>query len=121
MKPYDIEAYFWKEKGAVKRNKTKIIFDRNENKCIGIVLMLNPGKCEPKNPDDIGANPKKFSTFNGNLKRDPTQGKIAHVIKPAYDDKPSGYVFITNLCEKKGTDPKKLLMYDFGENPGTRV
>ena len=83
--------------------------------------MLNPGKCKPKRPDDIKDNPQKFSTIDGKLNRDPTQGKIANVIKPAYDNKPWGYVFIVNLCEKRGTNPEELLMCDFGENPKARV
>ena len=124
----DIEAYFWKEEGEeeiVKRNKTKIIFNKSEDEGIGIILMLNPGSCLPKRPEEITKEPKKFNTMYGNLDKDQTQRKVASVVKEAYDNNPPQcYVYIVNLSEKREPDPKKFyerLSEDFDKRSEERA
>ena len=48
-----IKATFWHIGEIIYRNKTKIIFNKDNEieehlPCIGIILMLNPGSCLPK-------------------------------------------------------------------------
>lgn len=108
----DVKAYFWKDY----RNETKLIFKGNENKCIGIILMLNPGSCEPKNDEKPKEKREKPVVCNPDKTMDKIKETIL-VIYAKHDDKLNGYVFIVNLCDKKG-NPKDLIKKDFEETDG---
>ena len=115
-KDYIVKARFWDENKVTYRNETKIIFKGNENKCIGIVLLLNPGSCEPKKGEKPITKEKQILL----CKTDLTIRKVEETIRIAYDnyyDKLNGYVFIVNLCDKKEKS-KNLIKKDFEETDG---
>ena len=111
---YDLEAVFWKEKGIEYRNATKLIFDSGNQGC-GIVIMLNPGGCLPVGgKEEVKEISVKFSTKDGNLKKDPTQGLVVSCVKYFYGEiKIPDCVFIVNLSDKVEVDSNKLLEGDF--------
>lgn len=108
-----IKGIFWKKDEIVYRNRTKIIFNGNEDTCIGIILMLNPGSCKPQDGYNITNEENEFP-----CNKDITILKIIECIIQSQYNNVSGYVYIVNLCDKKGTEeknlkPKDLLEKDF--------
>jgi|SRR3989338_348609 len=107
-----VKATFWKENGTIYRNKTKIIFNKINEKeetlsCIGIVLMLNPGSCLPKEGEDVI---KEGIPLTYLCEIDNTQRKVAICINEAYKDCHTleGYVYIVNISEKREPNSKEF-------------
>lgn len=109
MRAYTVKATFWEEGSATRRNKTKIIFNENEDKCIGIILMLNPGSCKPEKGEKIITEEKQVLV----CKPDKTIMNVGECIMSAYNPQLQGYVYIVNLSNKRGTKPKELSEEDF--------
>ena len=60
-----VDAKFKKENGTTQRRETKIFLNENKKDyCIGIVLMLNPGKCLPSNENGIDENWQEFENID---------------------------------------------------------
>ena len=97
-----IKAKFWEEKEKIFRSDTKIIFN-DESKCIGLIIMLNPGKAESK--EEVTKEPRYVET-----KSDPTLGIIASYLRKAYNKELGGYVEITNLIEQREQKSEKLMI-----------
>ena len=105
-----IDAKFKKENEVIYRRETKIFLnENNKDRCTGIVLMLNPGKCLPKGTKEIDG----WQLFK-DLECDNTQNNVANCVKEAYDNNPpQGYVYIVNLSDKRKTESKKLSEENF--------
>ncbi len=121
---YELEATFWPDNvvnGAVYRNDTKLIFNRN-NQSNGIVLMLNPGKCLPKGGKGVIKERQKFSTIEGNLNKDPTQGIVVSCVTYFYGkiELPDS-IFIVNLCDKVEAKSKNLSEEDFRKKDHNKI
>ena len=114
---YNVGAIFWKIDGITYRDNTKIIFGDNDKKCIGVVLMLNPGSCNARDESDIKEYKQTFRFKGANylrLKRDSTQGKVAKCVKTAYNNHQlSRYVFIVNLSNRREPKQENLSKKDF--------
>lgn len=107
---YTVKAWFWKDNFHEYRDRTRIIFE-NEQKCIGIILMLNPGSSYPV--DECGKLVKIPENKEYLCKKDQTLRNVIECLKIAYEGKANGYVYIVNLSNKRGPNPKKLSEGDF--------
>ena len=121
---YELEATFWPgnaDKGIVYRNDTKLILNGN-NQGSGIVLMLNPGKCLPKGGKEVIKERQKFSTIQGNLDKDPTQGIVVSCVTYFYGTiKLPDSIFIVNLCDKVEANSENLSEEDFGKKDYNKI
>ena len=106
-----IRARFWKKEEVEHRDLTKIIFG-DDKECIGIVLMLNPGSCKPKNGEEIPMFPGEVLLCDS----DKTQDNVIDCVEGAYNNNAEGYVYIVNLSTVKDTKRKNLAIKDFSKS-----
>lgn len=116
---YQVKGTFWKKDGIIYRNRTKIIFNGNEDNCIGIILMLNPGSSLPKKGENGLKEEGKEYYLICLCEIDYTLRKLPICILESYIDccqLLNGYILIINLSNRCKTKPKDLLEEDF-RNP----
>lgn len=113
-----VKATFWHIGEVVYRNKTKIIFNKDDEieenlPCIGIVLMLNPGSCLPKEGKEciLKLPERKEREFPCN--KDITIKKVVECVTESYNNNLQGCVYIVNLSDKSKTKSEKLSEEDF--------
>lgn len=100
--PYVKGCFDWLNGHRI-RTRTSLIWGPANGKVIGAVLMINPGSCEPQDPDLAerwrkGGRGGKIGLVRAKL--DPTQRRIASVVAKAYARRkrtPHGQILIRNL------------------------
>ncbi len=115
MEDFDVEAYFWKEKETILRNRTKIIINGDKDNCIGVVVMLNPGSCLPKEGEKVITNEKQ--SFPCDIGNDITIKRILECVRLVYNDKKLGYIFIVNLSDIRKPKSEELTEENLHKKP----
>jgi|SRR3989338_304964 len=101
---YKVFAEFKSDGVNVFRRHTKVYFNGKIEKPLGIILMINPGKCAPL-IDDTGEEWSKQKESHS----DPTLGKVSSTINIAYNHELVGFVSIINLCDEKNPHSNSFL------------